>query len=101
MSLLLRVFAKRILRDFWEVHTDAEQQLKAWFQAAEKANWIDPNYVKSEFPNARIIGENGIIFNIKGNKYRLVVKVNYKYGMAFIRFVGTHDQYDDIDALKI
>jgi mRNA interferase HigB len=67
-------------------------------------NWIRAkklNYVKDEFPNSRLISGNRVIFNIRGNNYRLVIRVNYKYGMIWIRFVGTHKEYDKIDPLKI
>jgi len=97
----LRVIAKKILRQFWEMHPDAEQQLKSWYQEASKGSWIDPNFVKDEFPNSRLIANNRVIFNVKGNRYRLIVRVNYKYKMVYIRFIGTHAEYDKIDATTI
>jgi len=97
----LRVIAKKILRDFWGKHPDCEQQLKAWYQEAEDAQWKNSNDVKSEYPSASILGDNRIVFNIKGNHYRLIVRVNYYYGMIWIRFIGSHAQYDKIDASKI
>ena len=97
----MRVFAKRTLREFWNKHPDCEQQLKIWYEQTGKAAWINPNSVISEFSNARQIGKDRIIFNIKGNKYRLVVRVNYQFGMVYIRFIGNHTEYDKIDPLKI
>ena len=97
----MRVIAKKTLRDFWEIHNDCEQQLKSWYQEAEKANWKYPNEIKNDYPSASVIGDNRIVFNIKGNNYRLIVKVNYDYQMVWIRFVGTHAEYDKIDATKI
>ncbi len=78
----MRVVAKKILREFWEIHTDTEDQLKTWFKEASKAVWENPT-------------------DIKGNKYRLVVDINYLRQWVFIRFIGTHSEYDNIDANTI
>ena len=91
----MRVIAKKTLRDFWSKYPDCEQQLKAWYQEAEDANWKGPTDIKRDYPSASIIGDNRIIFNIKGNHYRLIVRINYNYGMVWIRFIGTHKQYDN------
>lgn len=97
----MRVIAKKILRDFWESHPDCEQQLKAWFQETNKAEWKNPNEIKKEYLNASILNDNRVIFNIKGNNYRLIVKINYEYQMIWIRFIGTHSEYDKINANEI
>lgn len=97
----MRVIAKRILRDFWVIHPDCEQQLKDWYQDASKAEWKDPNILKREYPYASILNDNRVVFNIKGNNYRLIIKINYHYQIIWIRFVGTHAEYDKIDATKI
>ncbi|MFV8333471.1 type II toxin-antitoxin system HigB family toxin [Flavobacterium sp. GSP14] len=97
----MRVIAKKILRDFWIVHTDCEQQLKSWFQETSKAEWENPNVIKQQYPSASILNNNRFVFNIKGNKYRLIVKINFDYQMVWIRFIGTHAEYDKIDANKI
>jgi len=89
------------LREFWEKHSDNEQQLKSWFQETSNAEWNSPNDIKIEYPSASILSNNRVVFNIKGNKYRLIVRINYDYKMAWIRFVGTHAEYDKIDANKI
>ena len=99
--MFLRVIAKKILRDFWGKHSDSQQQLKAWFQEASKAKWKNPNEVKTEYPSASILPDNRIVFNIKGNNYRLIVKVNYDYQILWIRFIGTHAEYDKVNAEKI
>ena len=97
----MRVIAKRILREFWEKHNDSEQQLKTWFKEASKANWTSPSQIKSEYSKASILKTGRVIFNICGNKYRLVVDINYERQWVFIRFIGTHSDYDKIDANKI
>lgn len=97
----MRVLAKKILREFWESYPDTEEQLKSWFQETVKGKWPNPNFVKDQFPNSRLISNNRVIFNIKGNQYRLIVRVNYKYQMVYVRFIGTHEDYDKIDLTKI
>jgi len=97
----VRVIAKRTLRDFWEKHADSEQQLKAWYNEADQADWKSPNDIKQDYPSASILEDNRMVFNIKGNNYRLIVRINYKYGVVWIRFIGTHAEYDKVDATKI
>ena len=97
----LRVIAKKILREFWEKHSDCEQQLKSWYQEADKGTWKNLNELKSEYPSASILEDNRVCFNIKGNSYRLIVKINFNYQMMWIRFIGNHAEYDKIDANKI
>jgi len=100
-TLHLRVIAKSTLRFFWEKHADSEQALKAWYREAEKANWQSFNELKLEYPGASILKDNRIVFNIKGNNYRLIVKFNFDFQICWIRFIGTHAEYDKIDADKI
>ena len=97
----MRVIAKKTLREFWEKHEDCEQQLKSWYEEAIEAKWAHPADIKKDYPSASILENNRIVFNIKGNKYRLIVKINYKYGQVWIRFIGTHGQYDKINATII
>jgi mRNA interferase HigB len=97
----LRVIAKKVLREFWTKHPDCEQQLKSWYHEAEKCEWKNTNEIKEEYPSASILGDNRVVFNIKGNNYRLIVKINFQYQMMWIRFIGTHKDYDRIDANKI
>lgn len=83
------------------VHTDCEDQLKSWFDEAEKSNWNSPHDIKTDFPSASILPSNRVVFNIKGNSYRLIVRINYKVGVVWIRFIGTHKEYDRINAEEI
>lgn len=96
-----RIIAKRTLREFWNKHSDAEQYLKTWYETAKASNWKNPNDVKETYANASILKNSRIVFNIKGNSYRLVVKFNFERQWAFIRFIGTHSEYDIIDADNI
>lgn len=97
----MRVIALKTLRDFWSLHADAEQPLKAWYQEAKDSRWRTPNDIKRDFPSADIISGNRVVFNIKGNTYRLIVKIHYNTGIVYIRFLGTHAEYDKIDAENI
>lgn len=96
-----RIIAKRTLKEFWEIHPDAEQYLKTWFDIAKTNSWKSPNDIKQNFANASILKNCRVVFNIKGNTFRLVVQFNYEREWAFIRFIGTHSEYDKIDANKI
>lgn len=97
----MRVIAKKTLREFWERHPDCEEQLKAWYREASIENWETPHDIKQDYPSASIVEGNRVVFNIKGNHYRLVVKINYDFGQVWIRFVGTHAEYDKIDVTTI
>ena len=97
----MRVIAKKILRDFWIKHPDCEQQLKSWYKEAEHASWKNMNQIKKDYPSASILADNRVVFNIKGNNYRLIVRINFYYQMVWIRFIGTHANYNKIDATKI
>ena len=97
----MRIISVKRLREFWEAHADAEQPLKAWYKEACESDWRTPNDIKERYPSADPIPGNRVVFNIKGNTYRLVVEIHYKSGIIFIRFVGTHPEYDKIDALSI
>jgi mRNA interferase HigB len=93
-----RIIAKRTLREFWVKHANSEQYLKTWYETAKNSKWNSPNDVKNTYVNASILKNNRVVFNIKGNSYRLIVKFNYLKQWAFIRFIGTHAEYDKIDA---
>jgi len=97
----VRVIAKKILREYWEKQTDAEGQLRTWHKEACKATWYSPNDIKSEYHRASILKNNRVVFDICGNKYRLIVQINYMRQWVFIRFIGTHKEYDLIDAENI
>lgn len=94
----MRIVSKKTLQEFWEKYPDCKTQLETWFKIASKAAWLKPNDVKFDYPNASIIAGNRMVFNIKGNEYRLIVKIEYKKQWIFIRFIGSHAQYDKVDA---
>ena len=96
-----RIFARGTLRNFWEKHPDSEQYLKTWYDIALNSDWRTPNDVKKTYSNASILKGGRIIFNIKGNDYRLVAKFNFEKQWIFIRFIGTHKEYDKINAADI
>ena len=100
---MMRILAFRTLREFWEKaeYADSESSLRSWYYEAKSFNWKDANELKQQYKNASIIGEGKVVFNIKGNTYRLVVSIDYEYQVIFIRFIGTHKQYDKIDAKTI
>lgn len=97
----MRVIAKRTLRQFWEDHPDAEGPLRDWYTIAVKADWRNPGAVKRQYRNASFVAGNRVIFNIAGNKYRLVVKLRYDKRLIFVRFIGAHKDYDLIDVRTI
>jgi len=97
----MRVIAKKILREFWEKHSDSEDQLKTWYKEASKARWKTPADIKSEYAKASILKNSRAVFDICGNSYRLIVELNYEREWVFIRFIGTHKEYDKIDANTI
>jgi len=97
----MRVIAKRTLREFWEEYPDSEEPLLAWYREAESADWDSPAEVKAQYRSASFPGGDRVIFNIKGNDYRLVVRINYPYGIIYIRWVGTHRDYDKLDVLEV
>jgi len=97
----MRIISRRRLVEFWEVHPDAEQPLRAWYTETKKASWNSPAEIKEVYRSVSILSNNRVVFNIKGNTYRLIVVVEYSQGKMFIRFVGTHAEYDRIDATSI
>ncbi len=97
----MRIIAVKTLKDFWSKHNDAEQPLRAWYAEAKKAEWKNPADIKKFYRTASIIKNNRVVFNIKGNDYRLVTSINYDFKIIYIRFIGTHKEYDKINAEKI
>ena len=97
----MKVIAIGTLRAFWERHADAEQPLKAWHDEAKAASWTSPQDIKDQYVHASFVGKNRVVFNIKGNSYRLIVAVAYRFQAIYIKFVGTHAQYDKIDAATV
>lgn len=97
----MRVIARRTLREFWERFPDAQSALQTWHAEAADATWWTPAEIKAKYGNASIVAGNRVVFNICGNKYRLVVKVHYNTGFMYIRFIGTHAEYDRIDVTTV
>lgn len=100
----MRIIALSTLKRFWEgnpQYADAKAATLAWYRYALKADWTEPADVKADFGNASILQDGRVVFNIAGNKYRLIVWINYPYRIAYIRFIGTHAQYDKVDAQTI
>ena len=98
---LMRIISRKALRDCWAKHADAEQPLRAWYDDVKRARWRGPSDIKSTYRNASFVANNRVVFNVKGNDYRVVVALNYPAGIVYVRFVGTHAQYDRIDAATI
>lgn len=97
----MRIIAVGRLRDFWQRHSDAEQPLKAWHDEAKHATWTTPQDIRNRYASASFVGRNRVVFNIKGNDYRLVVAVAYGFQAVYIKFIGTHAEYDRIDAVTV
>ena len=97
----MRVIAIKTLRDFWKKHADAEQPLRAWYAEAKAADWGKPSDIVRLYRTASILVNNRVVFNIKENDYRLVAAINYNYKVVYIRFIGTHKEYDKINVEKI
>lgn len=96
----MHVISRKKLIEFYEQpgRQDAKGQIEAWYYEAKRAQWESPTDVKAQYGSASVIGDNRVVFNIAGNKYRLIVRINYNSNTVFVRFVGTHQEYDKIDA---
>jgi mRNA interferase HigB len=97
----MRIISRKMLKEFWERHPDIRQPLQAWYDDAKHAEWKSPSDIKAIYRNASFVGNNRVVFNLKGNSDRLVVAIRYENGIVFIRFVGTHQEYDRIDATNV
>lgn len=99
----MRVISAKRLKDFWEhkYYAESEQSLRAWYAEAKAADWKNPNEIKAKYHTASFVGNNRVVFNIKGNNYCLVVAIRYEFKIVYVRFIGTHEQYDRIDAGRI
>ena len=91
----------RTLREYWNRQADVRAPLEAWYDFIHHARWNSPADVKRDFRSASILGDNRVVFNIKGNQYRLVVRLNYPMQTVYVRFIGTHTEYDRIDATRV
>lgn len=101
LYLIMRIIARRTLREFWDLHPTAQKPLQAWYADAKQAHWKNPNDIKKVYRNASVVANNRVVFNIKGHSYRLVAAINYDFGIVYIRFVGTHKEYDSIDVTTV
>ncbi|MEK8019283.1 MAG: type II toxin-antitoxin system HigB family toxin [Candidatus Parabeggiatoa sp.] len=97
----MRIVSRKTLKAFWEQHPDAQKSLEAWQEDTKKAVWKTPNDIKMVYRNASVVANNRVVFNIKGNDYRLVVAINYECGIVYIRFIGSHKAYNQIDVTTI
>jgi mRNA interferase HigB len=97
----VRIIAKRTLRNFWKRHPHAKSPLEAWHQEVARADWASPSAIRLHFRTASVLQDNRVVFNIAGNHYRIVAKINYPYRIVYIRFVGTHEEYDSVDVTAI
>lgn len=94
----MKIVAIKTLRDFWTRHPDAKGPLEAWIDEVKHANWQDAHSIKARYPRASVLGNKRVVFDIKGNDYRLITAVAYRYGAVYIKFIGTHAEYDKVDA---
>ena len=94
----MRIIAVSYLRAFWKKHPNAEQALKSWVDEVKHAAWKQPADIKGQYRSASVLKNRRVVFNLKGNDYRLVVSVAYRYRAVYVKFVGTHAEYDAIDA---
>jgi mRNA interferase HigB len=97
----VRVIARKTLKEYWAEHPSTEQDLKAWFAEAENAQWRTPADVKAKYANASILKDGRAVFNICGNNHRLVVWINYEFHTLYIRFLGSHKEYDAVNAQTV
>ena len=97
----MRIIARKTLAEYWIANPRSEEPLKAWFAEAESASWATPAEVKAQYGNASILKDGRVVFNICGNEFRLIVWINYDFYTIYIRFIGTHEEYDEIDAQTI
>ena len=97
----MRVISKKALKDFWLKHPQGQQALSCWYQETKKSEWKGPAAIKEKYRSVDFLHGNRVAFNIGGNKYRLIVKVNYDYSIVYIRFLGTHKEYDRINAEEV
>lgn len=97
----MRIISRKTLKAFWRLHPDTERPLKAWYADVKHANWKSPEDIKRVYRNVSFVANNRVVFNIKGNSYRIIVAIHYQFSIVYIRFVGTHKEYDKIDAAAI
>lgn len=97
----MRILSKKTIREFGDLHPDAKEALQVWYRRAQIEDWNTPTAVTMLWPRASTTGQDRVVFRIRGNKYRLVVKVNYRHRMVYIRFIGTQAEYDRINVEEV
>jgi len=97
----MRIIARSTLREFWQRHPDAEEALQAWYDETKQAQWQTPADIRDISQNASFLANNRVVFNIRGNRFRLIVQIHYNTRIVYVRFVGTHAEYDKIDATNV
>ena len=97
----MRIISKRALREFWEWRPDSERALSVWYSIVEQADWSTPAQIRESFPDASFVGDNRVVFNIRGNRFRLVAWINYRWRTVYIKWLGTHAEYDRIDVEQV
>lgn len=97
----MRIISRKVIREFCARFPNAQKPLQAWYADSKQAHWHDPNDIKRVYKNVSVVGNNRVVFNIKGNDYRVVAAINYKFSIVYIHFIGTHKEYDKIDVKEI
>ena len=97
----MRIIAKRALREFWERRPDAERALSDWYRLVEKSDRSTPSEIRESFPDASFVGGNRVVFNIRGNRFRLITWISYRWSVVYIKWIGTHAEYDRIDVEQV
>lgn len=99
----MRIISRKRLKDFYEnsSFSDSKGSIEAWYKEVKKADWKSPHDIKSKYPHASFVGNDRVVFNIKGNKYRLIIRLDFYRKVVYIRFIGTHEEYDKINAKEI
>ena len=97
----MRIISRKALKTFWDKHPDSEQPLRAWVKHVSNSEWETPTDIKNSYRSASFIANDRVVFNIKGNHYRIIIAIKYQHGVVYIRFVGTHAEYDKINATTI
>ena len=97
----MRIISRRTLREYWSQHPESEHPLLSWYQEVRQADWSSPAHVRERFPNASILGDDRVVFRIRGGNYRIVVRIFYPTRLVYVRFVGNHQEYDRINAEEV
>lgn len=93
----MRIIARRTLKLFWDANPIMEEPLKIWYKKVLTAKWQDFTQLKKDFGSADWVGEERVVFNLKGNNYRLIAKIDFEFKLVFIRFIGSHNEYDKMN----